>query len=61
MITESESGARVVDDQTYEHHGPLSQVDHEVLVEFEAFLAMHQEIRDEQVHRQLQDDLVLSL
>jgi D-tyrosyl-tRNA(Tyr) deacylase len=40
----------VVDDVPYEHQGPLAKVDHDVLVDFEAFISMHQEIRVEQVH-----------
>jgi hypothetical protein len=38
--------------------GPLAQFDHEVLADFGAFVAMHQEICDEHVHIQLQNDLV---
>ena len=58
MIIESERSAPVVDDQPYEYMGPLADVEHEVSAEFGAFLAMHQEICDEQVHDQLQEDLV---
>jgi hypothetical protein len=38
--------------------GPLVEVDHEVSAQFADFLIMHQKIHDEQIHRQLQDDLV---
>jgi hypothetical protein len=61
MIIKSKHGVPMVDDQPYEHQGPLAQVDHEVPIEFGAFLAMHQAIRDKQIHRQSQDDLVKHL
>ncbi|KAK1647212.1 hypothetical protein QYE76_065017 [Lolium multiflorum] len=41
----------------YECQGPLAEVDHE-LPDFADFLAMHAEIRDSNVHEQLQADLV---
>jgi hypothetical protein len=34
----------------YECQDPLADVDHEVLVDFSNFLAMHPEIRDTNVH-----------
>ncbi|KAK1669807.1 hypothetical protein QYE76_057966 [Lolium multiflorum] len=41
----------------YECQGPLAEVDHET-ADFADFLAMHAEIRDSNVHEQLQADLV---
>jgi hypothetical protein len=41
----------------FDQQCPLAQVDHQVPAEFHAFLWMHAEICDEQVHCQLQDDL----
>jgi hypothetical protein len=58
MIIESEHNALVVDDRPHNYQGPIAKVDHEVPVEFGAFIAIHREILDEQVHVQLQDDLV---
>ena len=42
----------------YECQGPLAEVDHELPADFADFLAMHAEIRDINVHEQLQNDLV---
>ncbi|KAK1609059.1 hypothetical protein QYE76_032732 [Lolium multiflorum] len=42
----------------YECQGPLAEVDHELPTDFADFLAMHAEIRDNNVHDQLQADLV---
>ena len=42
----------------YECEGPLAEVDHELPADFADFLAMHAEIRDSNVHDQLQADLV---
>jgi hypothetical protein len=42
----------------YECEGPLAEVDHELPADFADFLAMHAEIRDSNVHEQLQADLV---
>ncbi|KAK1663445.1 hypothetical protein QYE76_051604 [Lolium multiflorum] len=42
----------------YECEGPLAEVDHELPADFANFLAMHAEIRDSNVHDQLQADLV---
>jgi hypothetical protein len=49
MIIESEREEPVEDDQPYDHKDPLSQHD-QVLVNFFAFLAMHQEIRSRDKH-----------
>jgi hypothetical protein len=57
MIIESERESPVVDEQPFDHQGPLAQLD-QVPAEFAVFLAMHQEIRDAQVHTKLQNDLV---
>lgn len=42
----------------YECEGPLAEVDHELPADFTDFLAMHAEIRDNNIHEQLQNDLV---
>ena len=42
----------------YECQGPLAEVDHELPADFADFLAMHAEIRDNNVYEQLQNDLV---
>ena len=57
MIVESEHDAPVVDDPPYDSHGPLAQFDDEVPSEFDNFLAMHAEIRDELTHTKPQYDL----
>jgi hypothetical protein len=56
MIIESEREAPVEDDQPF-HMGLLAELD-EVPVEFSAFHAMHQEIRNKDKHNCLQEDLV---
>ena len=40
---------------------PLAHVDHQVPAEFANFLAMHGEIRDKDMHFQLQADLIKNL
>jgi hypothetical protein len=57
MIIESERDEPVVDDQPFDHEGPLVNLD-QVPVEFVAFLALHQEIRNRGGHNRLQKDLV---
>jgi hypothetical protein len=42
----------------YKCEGPLAEVDHQLLADFADFLAMHAEIRDNNVHDQLKADLV---
>jgi hypothetical protein len=37
----------------YECQGPLTEVDYELSVDFADFLAMHAEIRDINIHKQL--------
>ena len=62
MIIESERANPVRDDQPFEHQGRLAHIDHEqVPANFGAFLAMQNEIEDEQVHFQLQADLAVHL
>jgi hypothetical protein len=39
-----------------ERQDPLAEVDHELPPDFADFLAMHVEIRDNNVHEQLQND-----
>jgi hypothetical protein len=56
IIIESEREEPVEDDQPFDHEGPLAQLD-QVLAEFAASLAMHQEICNKDEHR-LQEDLV---
>jgi hypothetical protein len=59
MIIESECGDLAGrDDHAYDFQGPLAVVYHQISAEFADFLAIHQEIRDEAVHHQLQNDLV---
>jgi hypothetical protein len=58
MIIKSEREHPVFDTKPYHHQGPLVTVDHHVAAAFAAFLAMCQEIRDANTHRQLQDNLV---
>ena len=57
MITESKRNDPM-DDSDYYRQGPLAEVDHEVRVTWANFLTMRQEIRDSNVHLQLQKDLV---
>jgi hypothetical protein len=58
MIIESEREHPVYDSEPYHRHGPLAILDQHVPTAFAAFLAMCREIRDENTHSQLQDDLV---
>ena len=43
---------------SYECQGPLAEVDHDVPADFADFVDMHAEIRDSNIHEQLQNDLV---
>ena len=53
MIIKSERANPVRDDQPFEHQGPLAHIDHEqVPANFSAFLAMQNEIVDEEMHFQ---------
>jgi hypothetical protein len=38
--------------------GPLAEFDHELPADFADFLAMHAEIRDNNVHEQFQNNLI---
>lgn len=58
MIIQTEHAAPIIDDESYHRQGPLAAVDHQVLEEYAAFLAMRQEIQYADTNRQLQDDLV---
>jgi hypothetical protein len=58
MVIESERADLEAADMTFDSQGPFVEVDHDVPNEFGAFIAMHQTIRDEQVHLQLHDDLM---
>ena len=58
MIIECEQDEPVFDTEPYFRQGPLAAVDHQVPVAWAAFLNMRQEIRDPQVHQELQHDLV---
>ena len=42
----------------YECQGPLAEVDHEVPADIVDYLVRHAEIRDTNVHDQLQSDLI---
>jgi hypothetical protein len=57
MSMQSEHAALAISDQTFELHGPLTEVD-QYRIKFVFFLAMHPEIDDEQVHCELEVDLV---
>jgi hypothetical protein len=48
----------VFDTEPYYMQGPLAQVDHQLSATWTAFLNMRQEIRDPQVHQELQHDLM---
>jgi hypothetical protein len=61
LIIEMERANPKAADMTFESQEPLAEVDHEVSAEFGAFIAMHQDIRDEQVHVNLHDDPVEQL
>ena len=58
MIIQSEQEELVFDTEPYYKQGPLAQVDHQLPASWAAFLYMCQEIRDPQVHQELQHDLV---
>ena len=58
MIIESEQEEPVFDTEPYYRQGPLAQVDHQLPATWIAYHNMRQEIRDPQVHHQLQQDLV---
>jgi hypothetical protein len=60
MIIESECGETMHDDQSFDYQGPLAEVAH-VPPQFSAFLHIHQEIRDADVHVQLRADLATHL
>jgi hypothetical protein len=61
MLIKSERANTVHDDLPYDWEGPLTKFDHEVPVEFENFLQNHSQIRNQDTHQQLQDDLVAHL
>jgi hypothetical protein len=61
MLIESERANPMHDDLPYDLEGPLVKFDHEVPVEFENFLQNHRQIRNQDTHKQLQDDLVAHL
>jgi hypothetical protein len=58
MIIESKPEEPLFDTEPYFRQSPLAVVDHQVPATWVAFLNMRQEIRDPQVHQQLQDDLM---
>ena len=58
MIIESEQEDPVFDTEPYYRQGPLAEVDHQLPATWTAYLSMRQEIRDPQVHHQLQQDLI---
>ena len=58
MIIKSEQEVSVSDTEPYYKQGPLTQIDHQLRTTWTTFLNMRQEIRDPQVHQQLQHDLV---
>ena len=58
MIIESEQEEPVFDTEPYHRQGPLAQVDHQLPAAWTAYLSMRQEIRDPQVHHQMQQDLI---
>jgi hypothetical protein len=49
-IIKSERTDLEVDDMLFVSQGPLAEVDNKVSVKFGAFIAMHQESHDDQVH-----------
>jgi hypothetical protein len=61
MIIESARANPMHDDLPYDWEGPFAQVDNEVPAEFETFPQNHREIRDQDTHQRLQDDLVTHL
>ena len=58
MIIESEQEDPVFDTELYYRQSPLAEVDHQLPATWTAYLSMRQEIRDPQVHHQLQKDLI---
>ena len=48
----------VAETEAYYRQGPLADVDHEVSATWTNYLTMRQEIRDSNVHLQLQKNLV---
>ena len=52
------AGRASVDTEPYYRQGPLAEVDHQLPATWTAYLSMRQEIRDPQVHHQLQQDLI---
>ena len=58
MIIESEQEDPVFDTEPYYRQGPLAEVDHQLPATWTAYLSMRQEIRDPQVHEELQQDLM---
>jgi hypothetical protein len=60
MIIKSEHEEPVEDDQPFDQENPLAELD-QVSAEFFAFLAMPEEIRNQDEHNRLQGDLVKHL
>ena len=58
MIIESEQEEPVFDTKPYCRQCPLATTDRQVPATWIAYLSMRQEIRDPQVHHQLQKDLI---
>ena len=58
MIIESKQEEPVFDIEPYYLQFPLAQVDHQISANWTDYLNMRQEIRDPQVHQELQHDLV---
>jgi hypothetical protein len=58
MIIESEREHPMFDTKLYHRQGPLATLHQQVPAAFAVFLAMRQEIRDANIHSQLQDDVV---
>ena len=54
MVIKSEQEEPVFDIEPYYRQGPLAEVDHQLPATWNAYLNMRQEIRDPQVHHQLQ-------
>ena len=61
MIIESERDITMVFDEPFDFQGPLADPQPGVSAEFDDFLGVYQEIRDEGVHHQIQVDLVAHL
>ena len=58
MIIEDERTNPVVDAEPYYKEGPLVVVDHQIPATWAYFLNMCREVRDPQVHHDLQHDLI---